>query len=145
VEANADVALPAAIGKRLKFWEPELRRLVGTFAMVHSKVVVVDPFSDNCAVMTGSHNLGPKASAVNDENFLIFSGYRELAAAYATNIMAIYGHYRWRFRVSQQEEGARQFKGLRDNDRWQIDDRAEPIAGHDKRRKREIDFWFGEA
>jgi phosphatidylserine/phosphatidylglycerophosphate/cardiolipin synthase-like enzyme len=33
--------------------------------------VVVDPFSDNCVVVTGSHNLGFTASYNNDENMAI--------------------------------------------------------------------------
>lgn len=141
-EANADVAIPAAIDERLKFWLPELKKLAKTFAMVHSKVVVVDPFGDAPVVMTGSHNLGPKASGVNDENFLIFEGNRSLAEAYASNIMAIYNQYRWRFRMMQNPDQPK-FNGLADNDTWQIDDRAEPLRDYDKRRLREIDFWFG--
>lgn len=45
----------------------ELKKLLKTFAMVHSKVVVVDPFGSHPTVLTGSHNLGPKASDTNDE------------------------------------------------------------------------------
>ena len=39
--------------------------------MVHSKVILVDPFGADPVVLTGSHNLGPKASGTNDENLLI--------------------------------------------------------------------------
>ena len=42
-----------------------------TFAMVHSKVVLIDPFSAHPILLTGSHNIGPKASGKNDENMLI--------------------------------------------------------------------------
>jgi hypothetical protein len=38
--------------------------------MIHSKVVVIDPFGKNPGVMTGSHSLGPKASGKNDDNLL---------------------------------------------------------------------------
>jgi hypothetical protein len=61
IDANADVVLPAAIPGRLKFWEPELLKLPRTHAKVHSKVVVIDPYGTNPVVMTGSHNMGPKA------------------------------------------------------------------------------------
>ena len=42
--------------------------------MVHSKVVLIDPFGNHPVLMTGSHNLGPKASGTNDENLLIIRG-----------------------------------------------------------------------
>ena len=42
-----------------------------TGAIIHDKVIVIDPLSDNCVVVLGSHNLGFKASYANDENMLI--------------------------------------------------------------------------
>ena len=42
----------------------------------HDKIIVVDPFSPDCAVVTGSHNLGHKASFNNDENLVIVRGQR---------------------------------------------------------------------
>jgi phosphatidylserine/phosphatidylglycerophosphate/cardiolipin synthase-like enzyme len=87
IDANADVVLPAAIPGHLKFWEPELLKLPRTHAMVHSKVVVIDPYGANPVVMTGSHNMGPKASGVNDENLIVIQGNRDLASQYAGKIM----------------------------------------------------------
>jgi phosphatidylserine/phosphatidylglycerophosphate/cardiolipin synthase-like enzyme len=89
-------------------------------------------------VLTGSHNLGPKASGVNDENLLIIRGAPGVAAAYATNIMSVYNQYRWRFRRHLQPV-AKRWKGLVDNDRWQ--------SGYLKPgspARREIDFWAGD-
>ena len=80
--------------------------------MVHSKVVLVDPFGAHPVVLTGSHNLGPKASGTNDENLLIIRDAPGLAAAYATNIMAIYNQYRWRFR-RQTQPPSKRWKGFR--------------------------------
>ena len=111
-----DVVLPAAIGPDpLKFWVPELKKLAQTHAMVHSKVVVVDPFGAAPVVMTGSHNMGPKASGRNDDNLVIVEGDARLAEAYAVTIIAIYAQYRWRQRLAQGST----WRGLRDNDRWQ--------------------------
>jgi hypothetical protein len=67
--------------------------------MIHSKVVVVDPFGANPVVMTGSHNLGPKASGQNDDNLVIVEGAPGLAAAYAVNILGIYDQYKWRYNM----------------------------------------------
>jgi phosphatidylserine/phosphatidylglycerophosphate/cardiolipin synthase-like enzyme len=74
----------------------EMEKLPQTFVMVHSKVVMVDSFGDP-VLLTGAHNLGPKASGTNDENLLIIRGAPNLAAAYSANIMAIYNQYRRRF------------------------------------------------
>jgi len=37
-------------------WIKEI--LKAGFAIIHDKIVVIDPFADNCVVITGSHNLG---------------------------------------------------------------------------------------
>jgi hypothetical protein len=39
----------------------------GIGALIHDKVVVIDPRSSDCTVLLGSHNLGLKASYSNDE------------------------------------------------------------------------------
>jgi phosphatidylserine/phosphatidylglycerophosphate/cardiolipin synthase-like enzyme len=140
IDANADVVLPAAISGPLKFWRRELLKLPRAHAMVHSKVVVIDPYGGNPVVMTGSHNMGPRASGVNDENFILIQGNRDLASQYAGNIMEIYSQYRWRASV-QADHGKPEWQGLADDDKWQIKDPSQP---YDKRRLRELDFWFGE-
>jgi phosphatidylserine/phosphatidylglycerophosphate/cardiolipin synthase-like enzyme len=138
VKADFDVVLPAAIDGHTDWFRSELQKLPGTFAMIHSKVVLVDPFSDHPVLMTGSHNLGPKASGTNDENLLIIQDAPGLAAAYATNIMAIYNQYRWRYRRHTQAK-SKQWKGLEDGDTWQ---KGYLKAGSPA--LREIDFWIGE-
>jgi phosphatidylserine/phosphatidylglycerophosphate/cardiolipin synthase-like enzyme len=145
IDANADVVLPAAINERLKFWTKELLKLPTAHAMVHTKVVVVDPYGDHPVVMTGSHNMGPKASGVNDENFVIIEGNGDLASEYATKIMEIYNQYRWR--ASQTAPQAQRWSGLADNDAWQIDAPGadQKAQSYDKRRLRELAFWFGKS
>jgi phosphatidylserine/phosphatidylglycerophosphate/cardiolipin synthase-like enzyme len=65
-------------------------------AIVHSKIIVIDPFSDDCAVVTGSHNFSVFASEKNDENLVIVRGNKRLAQAYAVHINGVYDHYSWR-------------------------------------------------
>jgi len=108
--------------------------------MVHSKVVVIDPYGDNPVVMTGSHNMGPKASGINDENLIIITGNRDLASQYAGKIMEIYAQYRWRQSV-QSQEGHPKWTGLADDGDWQI---KSPPSSYDQRRLRELAFWLGE-
>jgi hypothetical protein len=78
---------------------------------------VIDPFSDDCVVVTGSHNLGFRASHTNDENMVIIHGHRGLAEAYACNVLDVYDHYAWRFLL---KEHPNQFgKPLQGDDKWQ--------------------------
>lgn len=102
---------PAGAPNVLMVRAASLRDPVGNFdkellkighAIVHDKVVVIDPMSEtDCIVVTGSHNLGFKASYANDENLAIIRGNRALACAYAVHVLDVYEHYR--FRAVQEE------------------------------------------
>ena len=93
----------------------------GIGAIIHDKLVVIDPNSEDCTVVLGSHNLGYKASYSNDENMLIITGDRELAMAYAVHILDVTDHYR--FRALEKERATKGEKGwsgfLRTDDKWQ--------------------------
>ncbi|HTG14005.1 MAG TPA: phospholipase D-like domain-containing protein, partial [Blastocatellia bacterium] len=80
-------------------WQKEI--LNAGFAIIHDKILVIDPFSDNCVVITGSHNLGHKASFNNDENLVIIEGNKKLAVAYATHVLDVYDHFAWRYMVKR--------------------------------------------
>jgi phosphatidylserine/phosphatidylglycerophosphate/cardiolipin synthase-like enzyme len=137
-KSDFELVLPAGIDEATDWFRREMKKLPGTFAMVHSKVVLIDAFGSHPVLLTGSHNLGPKASGTNDENLLIVRDAPGLAAAYATNIMAIYNQYRWRFRRQIQSK-SKQWKGLEDGDTWQ-----EGYLKADSTALREIEFWVGE-
>lgn len=144
LKADPDVVIPAAVGSdALKYWRQELRSY--DIVMVHSKVVIIDPFGEKPVVMTGSHNLGPKASAKNDDNLVIVANAPGLAAEYAVNIMSIYSQYKWRYNSLAQSPltagapaAAAVWNGIRDNDTWQDEFFAGP-------KLRELRFWFGES
>src|SRR5215469_3129867 len=80
-------------------WQKEL--LKAGFAITHDKIVVIDPFADDCVVVTGSHNLGYQASYNNDENLVMIEGNKKLAMAYATHVLDVYDHFSWRWTVDQ--------------------------------------------
>lgn len=82
-----------------KGWQKEI--LKAGFAIIHDKIMVIDPFSDKCVVITGSHNLGYKASYDNDENLVIIQGDKKLAVAYATHVLDVYDHFAWRYTVKR--------------------------------------------
>jgi hypothetical protein len=117
-------------------WEGELAKF--GFAIIHNKIVVIDPFSDNCVVVTGSHNLGFRASHNNDENMVIVRGHRGLAEAYACHVLDIYDHYAWRFLLSKHPDVFGQ--PLEADDKWQ----ERYIQGPDEKSP-ELRFWLAAA
>ncbi len=117
-------------------WEAELAKY--GFAIIHNKIVVIDPFSDNCTVVTGSHNLGFRASHNNDENMVIIRGHRGLAEAYACHVLDLYDHYAWRFLLKEHPDVFG--KPLAADDRWQ----ERYIVGPDEKSP-ELRFWLSAA
>jgi phosphatidylserine/phosphatidylglycerophosphate/cardiolipin synthase-like enzyme len=115
-------------------WEKELNS--AGFAVTHSKYVVIDPFSDGCVVVTGSHNQGFQASYNNDENMAIIKGHRPVAEAYAANALDIYDHYAWRWWLAKNPKTA--WTSLKADDTWQdtyFDANSHPISP-------ELNFWL---
>ena len=113
------VVAASAVNDQFAYWQKELLKTNGAHAIIHDKIVVIDPFSPDCVVIAGSHNLGFKASYCNDENFVIIKGHQLLAAAYATHILDVYDHYRWRYTLEQSPGDRSAFFGLAEDDTWQ--------------------------
>ncbi len=111
----------AGIPDQFSYWEKELAKL--GHAVIHDKILVVDPFSDDCVVVTGSHNLGYKASYSNDENLCIIRGNRAMAEVYAAHVLDVVNHYNWRYKLAEAkrtgESPKRVFSDLAETDRWQ--------------------------
>jgi phosphatidylserine/phosphatidylglycerophosphate/cardiolipin synthase-like enzyme len=93
----------AAIPGKFSYWEKELLKL--GFSTIHDKILVIDPFGKDCAVVTGSHNLGYKASYTNDENMLIIRKDTAIAKAYAAHILDIVNHFKWRYKLQSKVAG----------------------------------------
>jgi phosphatidylserine/phosphatidylglycerophosphate/cardiolipin synthase-like enzyme len=78
-----DVVQPQGRRHTSAWWAAETTRsqfLSGIgHAIIHSKVLIIDPFSADPAVVTGSHNFSNSASQKNDKNFIVVSGDRALA------------------------------------------------------------------
>jgi phosphatidylserine/phosphatidylglycerophosphate/cardiolipin synthase-like enzyme len=118
-------------------WQKEI--LSAGFAVTHDKIVVVDPFSDRCAVVTGSHNLGYRASYNNDENLVIVRGHHALAQAYATHVLDIYDHFSWRWLVQLRgQKKADAMLGLKPAD-WQ----GKYFDDEGNIRSAQLKFWLG--
>lgn len=132
-----NVHLPAGISaKDHPSWEDtefnvQEMHAAGMIAIVHSKTIVIDPFSDQCAVITGSHNFSVAASNKNDENLVIIRGNKKLAQAYALHINGVYDHYSWRAFLGSGGDADQIYKPL---DGWK------PGGS----RAQELDFWMNE-
>ena len=116
-------------------WETELNQ--AGHAIIHDKIVVVDPFADNCVVITGSHNLGYTASYNNDENMAIIRNHRAIAEAYAAHCLDVYDHYAWRYWLNQDKDKAWHF--LSTDDTWQ----DEYFSPDNQVKSAELGFWLG--
>jgi hypothetical protein len=115
-EHTLDVIEPEGRPNPIAWWAAEathadVRANIG-YAIVHSKVFVVDPLSTRPAVVTGSHNFSVNASTKNDENFIVVQGDRALAEAYLVNIFGAWRHYRARVASGPP------FKGLSREATW---------------------------
>jgi hypothetical protein len=128
--------VPKTIKEAFHEWQSEV---MNQGVHVHSKVIVIDPFGIKPVVMTGSHNMGHKASSANDDNLMIVEGNAPLAAAYAANIIAIYQTYRWNTYVDAHAKDPNVWHGPVDNATWQDGYLAKGSPD-----LAEIKFWLGE-
>jgi len=132
------VLQPQGVDVDLGAWISEVTRKdflsqVG-HAIVHSKVLVIDPLSKDPVVVTGSHNISAPASEKNDENLMIIRGHKKLAMAYAVQVMSVYQHYRFRSYVRETlAQGKKPFSYLDDDDQW--------LKQELKSKALEIGFW----
>ena len=120
-DANVSVVRAARIDDRAIVGNFGAEVLSAGRAIVHDKIVVIDPLSDDCTVMLGSHNLGFKASYSNDENLVIVKKHRALAEAYMVHCLDVYEHYRFRaVQTDIEAQGRSGFSGfLSTSDSWQ--------------------------
>lgn len=115
-------------------WKQELDK--AGHAVIHDKIVVIDPFSDNCVVAMGSHNDGYKASYNNDENLNLIKGHRAVAEAYAAHCLDVYDHYAWRYWLETKKDAAWHF--LQADDSWQ----DAYFAADNSVKSAELNFWL---
>jgi hypothetical protein len=104
---TVDVVQPEGKAHPAAWWAAEtthqqFKEGIG-WAIIHSKVLVVDPFSDDPTIVTGSHNFSISASEDNDENYIVVRGDRALAEAYAVNVESAWRHYASRIATPHAE------------------------------------------
>jgi phosphatidylserine/phosphatidylglycerophosphate/cardiolipin synthase-like enzyme len=120
---------PDGIGEDFGYWLKEVTRREFLYpnqapgighAITHAKMFVIDPFTDHCKVVTGSHNFSKSASEANDENFIVIEGNRELAEFYSVACLSTYEHYRYRaYLKDKKERGEEPWSHLDATPQWQ--------------------------
>lgn len=144
-EYKTELIQPEGVGHDFASWIKEVTRKEFLYpnqnpgighAITHAKMIVIDPGSANCKVVTGSHNFSKAASVQNDENFVVIEGNQELAEAYAVACMASYEHYRWRAYLKDKfDAGEKPWSHLSDSAEWQ----QKYLAS--ERLKRHLELW----
>ncbi len=73
-----------------------LERLHKHVDYVHTKLMLIDPLTDDPIVITGSGNWSNESCQENDENMLVIRGDKRVADIYLTEFMRLFNHYRLR-------------------------------------------------
>jgi phosphatidylserine/phosphatidylglycerophosphate/cardiolipin synthase-like enzyme len=93
-----NVVSAGAVGGRGGFrsWIASALQHLNRVDYVHTKLMLVDPLSDDPVVVSGSANWSDESSLRNDENMIVVRGDTRTADIYLTEFMRIFNHYRLR-------------------------------------------------
>lgn len=73
-----------------------LQRMNSHVDYVHTKLMLVDPLTEDPIVITGSGNWSNESCEDNDENMVVIRGDTRVADIYLTEFMRLFNHYRLR-------------------------------------------------
>jgi len=106
-EKAADFAATAFLGKGLEgFLKENLAGQKGRL-LVHTKIILIDFDSNEPVLVTGSSNFSSSSSGSNDENAVVIRGNTQVADIYACEIMRLYTHYRFRYKLARAAKRAK--------------------------------------
>lgn len=122
---NTQLAAAGAINEKsiLEKWQGKLQKesMQHSGVFIHTKIIMVDPLSDNPIVISGSANFSNNSSKNNDENQLFIAGEKEVADVYLGEFMRMFDHYYFRDNVKlmAKEKKTNPKAGFLDeNDGW---------------------------
>lgn len=72
---------------------------------IHSKSIVVDPWSKSPKVLFGSANFSKPSCNDNDENSFLLEGHSRLAAVIGTEFLRMWDHYKSRYFINSVFKG----------------------------------------
>lgn len=106
---------PARIQTPLDKYQVESLHHHGVY--IHTKIMVIDPFSAHPTVITGSANFSQNSSVNNDENQLVIFNQPAVVDVYLTEFMRVYDHYTFRYFLSRAGAGQVD-RFLKTDDSW---------------------------
>jgi phosphatidylserine/phosphatidylglycerophosphate/cardiolipin synthase-like enzyme len=97
---NTQLAAAGAINEKsiLEVWQKKLQEesMQHSGVFIHTKIIMIDPLSDNPIIITGSANFSNNSSKNNDENQLFIAGETAVADVYLGEFMRMFDHYYFR-------------------------------------------------
>ena len=88
---------------------------------IHTKIILLDPLSENPIVITGSANFSTNSSKNNDENQLFIANEKEVADIYLGEFMRMFDHYYFRDymrQIAKQKKKNPKAGFLEETDAW---------------------------
>jgi phosphatidylserine/phosphatidylglycerophosphate/cardiolipin synthase-like enzyme len=124
--SNTLLAAAGAINEKsiLEAWQKRLQQesMQHSGVFIHTKIIMVDPLSNNPIVVTGSANFSNNSSKNNDENQLFIVGEKEVADVYLGEFMRMFDHYYFRDNVKlmakKKKKGDKKAGFLDETDSW---------------------------
>src|SRR5262249_2802139 len=97
---NTQLAAAGALDEKagLEHWQGKLQKesMQHSGVFIHTKILLMDPLSEDPVVITGSANFSNNSSKNNDENQLYIAGEKEVADVYLGEFMRMFDHYYFR-------------------------------------------------
>ncbi|MDQ1358276.1 MAG: hypothetical protein QOG44_2649, partial [Acidimicrobiaceae bacterium] len=66
---------------------------------IHTKILLINPLTDDPIVITGSANFSDHSTLHSDENMLVIRGNTRVADMYLSEYMRLFNQYRFRARL----------------------------------------------
>ncbi len=77
---------------------------------IHTKIIIIDPYSDHPKVLFGSANFSKASCSDNDENAMLIINNKRLAAIMTVEFMRMYDHYKSRYYIRRTEDANKKIK-----------------------------------
>jgi phosphatidylserine/phosphatidylglycerophosphate/cardiolipin synthase-like enzyme len=124
---NTQLAAAGAIDEKsvLEVWQGKLHAesMKHSGVYIHTKIIMVDPLSENPIIVTGSANFSNNSSKNNDENQLFISDEKEVADVYLGEFMRMFDHYYFRDHlkwVAKEQKVNPKVRFLDDTNGWTL-------------------------
>ena len=77
---------------------------------IHTKAIIIDPYGEHPKVFFGSANFSKASCSDNDENAMLITGNKRLAAIMTVEFMRMYDHYKSRYYINRTADDNKEIK-----------------------------------